>query len=114
MIKTLARLVPLLAVSAVLLGAGGTAFARAGHAVTVSVGYTEESVTARNMGCRTARRLVRAALRVWDCDVDGCNPMNVRGYRCTVGGPAGLVVLKCRQARRTMRALQLWQPMDPE
>ena len=105
MIKALVRLVvPLLAVSAVLLSARETA---SGHGTCrhVSVGYTEASVTARNMGCRTARRLVRAALRVWDCDEDGCHPMYVRGYRCTVGGPAGLVVLKCRKGRRTMRAV---------
>ena len=104
MTKTLTRLLPLVAVSAVLLSPGGTAAAH-GSCRHVDVGYTEASVTAKNMRCRTARRLVRGALKVWSCNQYGCRPMYVRGYRCTVGGPAGLVVLKCRKGGRSLRAV---------
>lgn len=103
--KTLVRLALVLLVAAVVLSAGASVSVAHGTCRHIDVGYTDASVTAKNMGCRTARRLVRAALRRWDCDEYGCHPMYFKGYRCAVGGPAGVVVLWCRKGRGSMRAV---------
>ncbi|MDQ3933453.1 MAG: hypothetical protein M3340_02355 [Actinomycetota bacterium] len=71
----------------------------------VNVGYTYAGVTAKRLSCDKARRIVRAALREWSCDEYGCEAMYVAGFKCTVGGPTGVVVLKCQRGSRRVRAV---------
>lgn len=71
----------------------------------VNVGYTYAGVTATRLSCGKARRIVRGAIREWSCDGDGCETMYVAGFKCTVGGPTGVVVLKCRRGSRKVRAV---------
>ena len=70
----------------------------------VDVGYTEASVTAKRLSCRKARQIVRGALREWSCDEYGCDTIYVKGFKCTVGGREGVIVLKCRRGKRKVRA----------
>lgn len=71
----------------------------------VDVGYTYAGVTAERLSCSKARRIVRGALKEWSCDEYGCETMYVAGFKCTVGGPTGVVVLKCRRGSRRVRAV---------
>ena len=93
-----------LALALVLTGGEDRASAH-GTCRHVNVGYTYAGVTAKNLSCDKARRVVRGALREWSCDEYGCETMHVDGFKCTVGGPTGVVVLKCRRGDRRVRAV---------
>jgi predicted carbohydrate-binding protein with CBM5 and CBM33 domain len=99
-----ALVVALLATVLVMVGGEDRASAH-GTCRHVDVGHTEAGVTAKNLSCRKARAIVRGALREWSCDEDGCETMHVAGFKCTVGGPEGVVVLKCRRGSRRVRAV---------
>ena len=98
-------LVAALALIACADGAGSPPASAHGTCRHVDVGYTDAGVTAKNLSCAKARRIVRGALREWSCDEYGCETMYVKGFKCTVGGPQGVVVLKCRRGSRRVRAV---------
>ena len=100
----LAIAVALLAVALVTIRGEDRASAH-GTCRHVNVGYTYAGVTATRLSCGKARRIVRGALKEWSCDEYGCATMHVAGFKCTVGGPTGVVVLKCRRGSRRIRAV---------
>jgi hypothetical protein len=73
----------------------------------VDVGYTDARVKARNLRCRTARRVVRRFVRKYPgaesqrCVLRSCRVM--RRFGCTLGGVQGTVVLRCSNFRRPFR-----------
>lgn len=88
-------------------GAEAKGFKRCGKA---DIGYTEAKVKSRNVGCATARRVVRRFVdkypgpRSQDCVLESCRVE--RRFRCIFGGSPGIAKLGCTNPKGSNKDLK--------
>lgn len=99
--------------TALSLAAGAAMPASAGPTATIAracgkadIGFTSAKVRARHVGCKRARRFVRASSRrKLNCTKKNnyCRVTHFRGYRCVRGGNEIVVKIRCRKGRKVIR-----------